>query len=130
MTGDILTRTRQKGTITVIDQISVNALKSALDSGAPRVIDVREKHEYDEGHVPGAAWIPMSLVPLRAAEFRSADPVYVVCRTGNRSGQVVMWLANQGIHTVNVDGGTLMWQRQGFPIETGDTEPAGRSVRP
>lgn len=114
----------------MIEQISVKDLKSAQDSGAARVIDVREKHEYDSGHVPGAEWIPMSLVPLRAEEFKSADPVYVVCRTGNRSGQVVMWLANQGIKTINVDGGTVMWQNQGFPVETGAAQSAGRTVQP
>ena len=48
----------------------------------------------------------MFLVPLRADEFKSTGPVYVVCRSGNRSGQVVTWLAGQGIHTINVDGGT------------------------
>jgi rhodanese-related sulfurtransferase len=110
----------------VIDQISVADLKQALDQGPAHLIDVREQHEYDGGHVPGARWVPMSLVPLRTEEFRSTDPVYVVCRTGNRSGQVVMWLANQGIRTVNVAGGTVAWQNQGFPIETGST---GRTVQ-
>ena len=109
----------------VIDQISVADLKAALDAGSARLIDVCEKHEFDSGHVPGAAWIPMSLVPLRMDEFRSTEPVYVVCRTGNRSGQVVMWLANQGIQTVNVAGGTVTWQNQGFPLEIGT---AGRTV--
>ena len=61
-------------------------------------------------------------------EFTSTGPVYVVCRTGNRSGQVVTWLASQGIHTINVHGGTQMWQHQGFPIET--NTPAGRTSQP
>ena len=59
----------------MIEQISVKDLKRAHDGGTPRVIDVREKHEYDGGHIPGAEWIPMSLVPLRAEEFKSADQV-------------------------------------------------------
>jgi rhodanese-related sulfurtransferase len=115
----------QKG-YPVIDQISVADLKSAMDAGPVRLIDVREKVEFDSGHLPGAAWIPMSIVPLRKDEFRADEPVYVVCRTGNRSGQVVMWLANQGIQTINVAGGTVSWQNQGFPIEL---ETAERSVR-
>ncbi len=102
----------------MIDQISVTDLKSAVDTGAARLIDVREQWEYDSGHIPGAQWIPMSLVPLRKDEFQHSSPVYVLCRTGNRSGQVVMWLAQQGIHAVNVHGGTEMWQRQGYPIDT------------
>jgi len=118
----------EKGIIHVIDQISVADLKAAMDGGSGRLIDVREQQEYDSGHIPGAAWIPMFLVPMRADEFRSTSPVYVVCRSGNRSGQVVTWLAGQGIQTINVDGGTQMWQHQGFPIET--NTHAGRTSQP
>lgn len=112
----------------MIDHISVADLKAALDSGSGLLIDVREQQEYDSGHIPGAVWIPMFTVPLRAGEFTSTGPVYVVCRTGNRSGQVVTWLASQGIHTINVHGGTQMWQHQGFPIEM--NIPAGRTDQP
>jgi rhodanese-related sulfurtransferase len=105
----------------VIEQISVTDLKALTDSGQPRMIDVREQWEFDGGHVPGAVWIPMSLVPLRKEEFAGDSPVYVLCRTGNRSGQVVMWLAQQGISSINVHGGTEAWQRQGYPIETTQT---------
>jgi rhodanese-related sulfurtransferase len=106
----------------MIEQISVNELKALLDDGRARVVDVREKWEYDGGHVPGAEWIPMSLVPLRRDDLNTATPTYLICRTGNRSGQVVMWLAHQGIRAINVDGGTEMWQRSGFPVVTASTE--------
>lgn len=105
----------------MIEQISVTDLKALMDAGSPRMIDVREKWEYDGGHVPGAEWIPMSLVPLRKEEFTVDAPVYVLCRTGNRSGQVVMWLAHQGIHSINVHGGTEDWARHGYPIATAQT---------
>ena len=54
---------------------------------------------------------------LRRQEFVSPDPVYG-CRTGARSGQVVAWLAQQGIEATNVAGGTQLWSQQGYPIET------------
>jgi rhodanese-related sulfurtransferase len=103
----------------VIDQISVTDLKPLCDERAPRLIDVRERWEYEEGHVPGAEWIPMGLVPLRKDDFRHGESVYVICRTGNRSGQVVMFLAEHGIHSINVAGGTQRWRQHGYPIETG-----------
>lgn len=106
----------------MIEQISVTDLKALMDAGHTRVIDVREKWEYDNGHLPGAVWIPMSLVPLRRDEFAGGTPAYIVCRTGNRSGQVVMWLGGQGISAVNVAGGTEAWQRQGYPVDTFATE--------
>ena len=111
----------------MIEQISAVDLKHAVDTGTPRLVDVREKWEFDGGHVPGAIWIPMALVPLRKDEFTTADPAYVLCRTGNRSGQVVLWLAQQGIRAINVHGGTEMWQREGYPIETNPpTDPKGQ----
>ncbi|HQR80357.1 MAG TPA: rhodanese-like domain-containing protein [Actinomycetota bacterium] len=106
----------------MIEQIAVTDLKALMDADGARLIDVREKWEYDNGHLPGAVWIPMSLVPLRRDEFAGPKPPYIVCRTGNRSGQVVMWLARQGIDAVNVAGGTEAWQRQGYPIDTFATE--------
>ncbi len=105
----------------MIEQISVTELKQLIDDSNPPMIDVREKWEFDAGHVPGADWIPMSLVPVRKQEFADNAPVYVLCRTGNRSGQVVMWLAQQGIRSINVHGGTEAWARQGYPISTAQT---------
>lgn len=103
----------------MIPQVSVAELKSSWDAGQARIIDVRESWEYDQGHVPGAIWIPMSEVPARLEEFRGQPPAQVICRTGNRSGQVVMWLGQQGIETVNVEGGTEDWGGHGFPLAQG-----------
>lgn len=106
----------------MIEQISVADLRHLMLSSDPVVIDVREKVEYEGGHLPGAQWIPMALVPVRQEAFTVRTPAYVVCRTGNRSGQVVLWLARQGIPAVNVAGGTEEWQRSGYPIESGAYE--------
>lgn len=111
----------------MIEQITVTSLKNLIDTAPPRLIDVREEWEFDEGHLPGAEWIPMAMVPGRKDEFVSDGPVYIVCRSGNRSGQVVMWLAQQGIRTVNVAGGTADWIARGYPI---DMTPAATLAQP
>ena len=102
----------------MIEQVSVAELQAAQQAGPVTLIDVREQAEYESGHVPGAEWIPMSLVPLRADELAARQPAYIICRTGNRSGQVCMYLAQRGIRALNVDGGTEAWQRLGLPILT------------
>jgi rhodanese-related sulfurtransferase len=102
----------------MIAQVTIPELQAAMADGA-RVIDVREQFEYSDGHVAGSVWVPMSLVPLKVEEFRGKTPAYVICRTGNRSGQVVMWLARQGIEAINVDGGIVAWQQAGLPVVTG-----------
>lgn len=102
----------------MIEQVSAAELNAAQQAGSIALFDVREQWEFDAGHVPGAQWIPMALVPLRVDDFASRQPAYVICRTGNRSGQVCMYLAQRGIRAINVDGGTEAWQRLGLPVLT------------
>lgn len=102
----------------MIEHITIAALRRLMAADQVRVIDVREAWEYQEAHLPGAQWIPMAMVPGRKNDFISDDPVFVVCRSGNRSGQVVMWLAQHGIRTINVTGGTAEWMAQGLPVES------------
>lgn len=103
----------------MIAQVTIPELVASRDAGEARVIDVREQWEYAEGHVAGSVWVPMALVPVKLEEFRGTSPAYVICRTGNRSGQVVMWLARQGIEAINVDGGIVAWVQHGHPVVTG-----------
>lgn len=102
----------------MIEQIAVDQLLGVMAEQSVVLIDVREPWEFDSGHVPAAQLLPMSLVPGNVDRFRSEQPVFVICRSGNRSGQVVQWLAHQGIHAINVAGGTADWQAHGYPLET------------
>jgi len=97
---------------------SVGDLAGALQRGE-RVLDVRERHEFTSGHVPGAEHLPMSLVPLRVNDFASNKPVWLICETGNRSWQVADYLTRHGISAINVQGGTSAWRAQGMPITQG-----------
>jgi rhodanese-related sulfurtransferase len=110
----------------MIEQISATELHTLQQAGSVTLIDVREQWEFDAGHVPGAEWIPMSLVPLRVDEFSARQPAYLICRTGNRSGQVCMYLAQRGIRAINIDGGTEAWQRAGLAIESRTSERTAR----
>ncbi|MDQ1688636.1 MAG: hypothetical protein QOK42_1611 [Frankiaceae bacterium] len=91
---------------------SVDPLQIPQD--AP-LLDVREQHEWDAGHAPGALHIPMSQIEGRVGEVPAGD-VYVVCRSGMRSAQVSAWLAAQGRPAANVDGGMEAWAQQGLPM--------------
>ncbi len=85
------------------------------------LLDVREDGEWVAGHAEGATHIPMGDVPARLDEVPEADPLYVVCRSGGRSAQVVAWLARNGYDAVNVDDGMGGWEAAGRPMvsETG-----------
>jgi rhodanese-related sulfurtransferase len=99
-------------------EIDVDELEGHHSGGAV-VIDVREPHEYEEAHVPGAVLIPMGEVQERVDDFRQPGPIYLICATGARSRRVAEFLETQGIESINVVGGTMAWIDAGFPVDQG-----------
>ena len=82
------------------------------------ILDVREDHEYNAGHIPGADWIPLSQIPDRLDEVPRDLTVITVCRSGNRSSQVTNFLRQQGFKNVhNMEGGMIAWDQAGYEIE-------------
>lgn len=84
------------------------------------LLDVREDDEWQAGHAEGALHIPISEFAARYSEFTEAASqdgrVHVICRSGGRSAQVAMYLVQQGIDAVNVDGGMQVWAAAGRPV--------------
>jgi rhodanese-related sulfurtransferase len=97
--------------------VTVHDLNAALTDGSAPVIDVREPHEYADGHVPRAALMPLMTVPQRVDELPTDRTVYIVCAVGARSAQAAAFLASRGVDAVNVDGGTVEWVAAGYPVE-------------
>jgi rhodanese-related sulfurtransferase len=87
------------------------------------LLDVREQDEWDAGHIDGALHMPMSEVPARLADLPEADPLYIVCRSGNRSGRAAAWLNAQGIDSVNVAGGMKAWAAAAKPMAAASGTP-------
>lgn len=101
-----------------IPLIDVGELAGLLREGAV-LIDVREPDEFAEARAAGARLIPLQSVPDRIDECRSEGVVYVICKSGGRSGKAVEFLRSQGIDAINVTGGTLAWLAAGLPHESG-----------
>jgi rhodanese-related sulfurtransferase len=99
------------------------------------LIDVRTPVEYREVHAEPARLIPLDgLDPRRVMDARSGtrdDPLYVICRTGGRGRQACeKFLAAGYANVVNVEGGTLEWERAGLPVVRGQkTISLERQVR-
>ncbi|WP_217368171.1 rhodanese-like domain-containing protein [Kitasatospora sp. MMS16-BH015] len=87
------------------------------------LLDVREQDEWDAGHVDGALHIPIGEVVERLGELPDGK-LYVVCRVGGRSAQVVQYLVAQGREAVNVDGGMFAWEGAGRPMVSSDGRDA------
>lgn len=84
------------------------------------VLDVREPFEFAAGHVPGSLLIPLGQLSAQAGQLPKDAPVYVMCRSGNRSVTASNILAEMGFTDVrNVRGGILAWQAAGYPTLLG-----------
>ena len=100
-----------------LSNVSVQQLHAAANQGA-LVLDVREPFEFAEGRVPGSLLVPLDTVAARADEFPKDEPVYVVCRSGNRSLLAARTLAEAGHTDVrNVEGGMIAWAAARLPVE-------------
>lgn len=96
--------------------ITVEELKTKLDAGESiHLVDVREPHEHAEFNIGGL------LLPLGKVQIMQVDeideykdqPLYIYCRSGNRSGQACLILETLGYkNLVNVAGGMLAWQEK------------------
>ena len=80
------------------------------------LMDVRERDEWDAGHVPEALHIPLGELPGRVAEVPVDGRIMVVCHSGTRSARATAWLNEAGYDAVNVAGGMVDWQRAGLPV--------------
>ena len=80
------------------------------------VLDVREHDEWDAGHAPGAMHIPLGELGARYTEIGRDRPLYVICRSGNRSGHAAHALAGAGWDARNVADGMIGWQAAGRPM--------------
>ncbi|MGH3492145.1 MAG: rhodanese-like domain-containing protein [Sciscionella sp.] len=89
------------------------------------LIDVREDDEWAAGHAPDAVHIPLGELPQRLAELPDGE-LYLVCRSGGRSGQAAAYLTANGRSAINVAGGMQSWASAGKRMvgERGDTPPA------
>lgn len=75
------------------------------------LIDVRTPAEYQEGHIPGVANIPLDQLERRSQEVPRDKKVVLVCRTGNRSAQGTKLLRDKGFDNVYNDlGGMAGWK--------------------
>ncbi|NBZ89971.1 rhodanese-like domain-containing protein [Stagnihabitans tardus] len=80
------------------------------------LLDVREAAELQaSGTAKGALHIPLSIVPIKAAETLAKDkPVAVFCAAGARAGQAAQALGGMGYTAWNI-GGFGQWAAAGGP---------------
>ncbi|MDE3111898.1 MAG: molybdopterin-synthase adenylyltransferase MoeB [Chloroflexota bacterium] len=91
----------------------------------PRIVDVREQHEWDAGHIPGAQLIPLGVVAQLTPERlpRKDEKIVLHCAAGVRSAVAAYQLQQIGYTNVSsMAGGFGAWRELGLDVEA----PLGR----
>lgn len=104
-----------------VREMSIDEFQQRIDRGDRLVlIDVREDHEWENGHAPGAVHLSKGVIE-RDIESRIPDKAAaIVCQCGGgfRSALVCESLHRMGYtNTWSLAGGTREWIRAGKPIE-------------
>jgi adenylyltransferase/sulfurtransferase len=104
----------EEGTAGADWDISVQELQTRLAGGTPpRVVDVREPHEWEIVHIAGADLIPLGDILERMNELDTAEPIALLCKTGVRSAKALNQLREAGFRKLsNVKGGINAWARE------------------
>jgi rhodanese-related sulfurtransferase len=89
---------------------------AALADGSAQVIDVREQHEWDAGHIDGLRHVPMGELREQAPSIDPGTPVIFSCRTGGRSTMAARAFRGAGYRAFSLDGGLERWVAEGRPI--------------
>ncbi len=90
-------------------------------------LDVREKYEWDEGHIESAVHVPIGEVAARLEDLKRDVPIVVVCQVGQRSALVADLLERHGREAHNLDGGLQAWVEEGLPLVSSEGSP-GRVI--
>lgn len=112
---DLLASAREQ-----VPEVQVPDLANRHAAGdGPLVIDVREQHEWDQGHIPGSVHIPRSFLESRIAGVARPDTEVVLsCASGQRSLLAGQTLAEMGYGNVSsLAGGFQRWKQSGHAFD-------------
>jgi hydroxyacylglutathione hydrolase len=84
-----------------------------------QILDVRERTEWDAGHIPGSVHVPYHDLGTLPEALDPARPIAVICASGQRSAVGASLLKREGAEQVLhvVDGGVGTWAAAGWPVE-------------
>ena len=69
------------------------------------LLDVRSAEEFQAGHMPGSANIPIDELRPRIGELPTDRQIYPYCQVGQRGYLATRILMQTGLHAANIGGG-------------------------
>jgi len=105
------------------DGIDLDALNELSDGTvAPMILDVRQRNEYQAGHIQRALNIELGELQEHLAGLPREIPVVTVCAAGTRASMAGSISKHDRRGNVRVldSGGTQDWIDRGYPVAAGD----------
>lgn len=104
--------------------ISVEQLAKLCGDDCVELIDVRTPLEFQELRAKDARNLPLdTLDPHGVMKQRGGNadhPLYLICKSGMRGAKACQKFIDAGYaNVINVEGGTLAWERAGLPVVRG-----------
>ena len=95
-----------------LNSITTKELKVLLSKENIQLMDVRTPEEIKQGTIQTAFfanYFDVDFEKVATAQLNKSKPIYLYCRSGNRSGKACKILKEKGFKVINVLGGYLQW---------------------
>ena len=102
---------------TGVSEMSPAEARAGTEAAYSQFVDVRTSDEYASGHAYRAINMPLDTLAQNLGRLEKNEPVYLICRTQNRSSQAAKILADAGFQRVVViKGGMNEWEAAAMPM--------------
>jgi glyoxylase-like metal-dependent hydrolase (beta-lactamase superfamily II)/rhodanese-related sulfurtransferase len=117
LSGGMTSWREERLTVGRIERLTVDELHDRR--AELQLLDVRERGEWDDGHIPGSVHVPYHDLRGVPDGLDAEAPIAVICASGQRSAVGASLLAQAGAREVLhvVDGGVGTWGARGWPLE-------------
>jgi rhodanese-related sulfurtransferase len=85
-----------------------------------QVIDVREPHEREAGHIEGTRHVELTELPSAAETIARERPIVFYCRVGSRSEMAAQAFRSSGYEAYSMRGGLVRWVEENRPLSPAD----------
>jgi len=102
-----------------VERLPAAELPDRASESGLQILDVRERSEWEEGHIPGSLFQPWHDIDGIPESLDPDRPVAVLCGSGSRSAVAAGLLQRHGAREVIhvTDGGVGTWAKLGNPLE-------------
>lgn len=100
------------------EKLSCAQLTLAVNAGNAVLLDVRDKKEFEAGHIVDAINIPHANVgnSIKQLDKYRQQQIIVIDKLGQHSAAVVKTLTADGFTVVRLGGGIADWQQENLPL--------------